>query len=114
MTASGPDSCGSSSGSPAPMRRAQIEAMRTFGAIGPDVDVEPLVARMLRRRIERIDERDHGAITFERLGNVLGRLLGILGGAGVTMPKDLVLFFKNLLYLSGFAARWRPMPTCSR
>jgi ubiquinone biosynthesis protein len=87
--------------------RMQIDAMRTFGAIGPEVDVEPLVAR-LQQELDRIDEREHGAITFERLGQVLGGLLRIMAGAGMTMPKDLVLFFKNVLYLSGFSAAVAP------
>ncbi|MEH3054387.1 MAG: AarF/UbiB family protein [Patulibacter minatonensis] len=87
--------------------RMQIEAMRVFGAIGPNVDVEPLIAR-LQAELDTIDDRQAGAITFERLGDVLGGLLRILGSAGVQMPKDLVLFFKNLLYLSGFSAAVAP------
>lgn len=87
--------------------RKQVEAMRTFGAIGDDVDVEPLVAR-LQAELNRIDDRAGGAITFERLGGALGGLLRIMAGAGVRMPKDLVLFFKNLLYLSGFSAAVAP------
>lgn len=87
--------------------RIQIEAMRTFGAIGDDVDVEPLIAR-LQRELDEIDSREAGAITFERLGEVLGGLLRIMAGAGMVMPKDLVLFFKNLLYLSGFSAAVAP------
>jgi ubiquinone biosynthesis protein len=87
--------------------RLQVEAMRTFGAIGDDVDTAPLVAK-LQAELDRIDAREHGAITFQRLGDVLGGLLRIMAGAGVTMPKDLVLFFKNLLYLNGFSAAVAP------
>lgn len=87
--------------------RIQIEAMRTFGAISDDVDVEPLIAR-LQGELDAIDRREAGAITFERLGEVLGGLLRIMAGAGMVMPKDLVLFFKNLLYLSGFSAAVAP------
>ncbi|MBO9532540.1 MAG: AarF/ABC1/UbiB kinase family protein [Solirubrobacteraceae bacterium] len=87
--------------------RVMMEAMRTFGAVSDDVDLARLIAR-LQIELEAIDARDAGAITFERLGQVLGSLLRILGAAGVTLPKDLVLFFKNLLYLSGFSAAVAP------
>lgn len=87
--------------------RAQVEAMRTFGAIDADADVEELVAR-LQEDLTRLDDRADGEITFDRLGETLGRLLRTLAEGGFRMPKELVLFFKNLLYLSGFAASVAP------
>lgn len=87
--------------------RAQVEAMRTFGAITEDADVEELVAR-LQTDLSRLDERADGQITFDRLGETLGQLLRTLAAGGFRMPKELVLFFKNLLYLSGFAAAVAP------
>jgi ubiquinone biosynthesis protein len=87
--------------------RAQVEAMRTFGAIDEDADVEELVAR-LQADLTRLDDRADGEITFDRLGETLGRLLRTLAEGGFRMPKELVLFFKNLLYLSGFAASVAP------
>jgi ubiquinone biosynthesis protein len=87
--------------------RAQVEAMRTFGAIEADADVEALVAR-LQEDLTRLDDRTDGEITFDRLGETLGRLLRTLAQGGFRMPKELVLFFKNLLYLSGFAASVAP------
>jgi ubiquinone biosynthesis protein len=87
--------------------RAQVEAMRTFGAIDDDADVEALVAR-LQADLTRLDDRSDGQITFDRLGETLGRLLRTLAAGGFRMPKELVLFFKNLLYLSGFAASVAP------
>jgi ubiquinone biosynthesis protein len=87
--------------------RAQVEAMRTFGAIEADADVEALVAR-LQEDLTRLDDRTDGEITFDRLGDTLGRLLRTLAQGGFRMPKELVLFFKNLLYLSGFAASVAP------
>ena len=86
---------------------AQIEAMRAFGAIPDDADTEALVAE-LSVELERLDDRVDGAITFERLGDTIGRLLAVLIRNGFRMPKELVLFFKNLLYLSGFAASIAP------
>lgn len=86
---------------------AQVEAMRTFGAIDADADTATLVAE-LQRELDTIDARERGQVTFDQLGITLGRLLVVLSRNGFTMPKDLVLFFKNLLYLSGFAASVAP------
>lgn len=87
--------------------RGQVEAMRTFGAIDADADVEALVAR-LQADVDRLDDRTDGDVTFDRLGDTLGRLLRTLAAGGFVMPKELVLFFKNLLYLSSFAASVAP------
>ncbi|WP_084270077.1 ABC1 kinase family protein [Patulibacter minatonensis] len=87
--------------------RAQVEAMRTFGAIDEGADVEALV-QSLQRDLSRLDARTDGQVTFDRLGETLGRLLRTLAAGGFRMPKELVLFFKNLLYLSGFAAAVAP------
>ncbi|WP_320669100.1 ABC1 kinase family protein [Patulibacter defluvii] len=87
--------------------RMQVEAMRSFGALAPDSDVDLLVERF-QAEIDRLAERSDGAVTFDRLGLTLGRLLGVLAGGGVRIPKELVLFFKNLLYLGDFAASVAP------
>lgn len=85
----------------------QVHALAHFGAIPPGADVGPLVEQ-LQAELDRLDRREHGAVTFDRLGDTLGRLLRVLAANGFTMPKELVLFFKNLLYLSGFAAAIAP------
>jgi ubiquinone biosynthesis protein len=87
--------------------RGQVEAMKTFGAIDHKADVDTLVAE-LQVELNRIDSRERGEVTFDQLGLTLGRLLQVLARNGFRMPKDLVLFFKNLLYLSGFAANVAP------
>ncbi len=87
--------------------RLQVQAMEQFGALSQGADVKALV-EALQAELTRIDAREAGAITFERLGEVLGSLLRLLAERGVTLPKDLVLFFKNLLYLSGFSATVAP------
>ena len=87
--------------------RAQVEAMRTFGAIREDGDVDALVER-LQVDLSRLDARADGQVTFDRLGETLAGLLRTLAAGGFRMPKELVLFFKNLLYLSGFAASVAP------
>jgi ubiquinone biosynthesis protein len=87
--------------------RGQIEALRDFGAIPPDADLGAL-ADELGAELARLDQRADGAVTFERLGDTVGRQLRILTRNGFRMPKDLILFFKNLLYLSSFAAGIAP------
>lgn len=85
----------------------QVAAMQAFGAIGHDVDTTEVVAE-LQVELDTLRERSRGEVTFDQLGATLGRLLQILARHGFRMPKDLVLFFKNLLYLSGFAASVAP------
>ncbi|MCL8253153.1 AarF/UbiB family protein [Aeromicrobium fastidiosum] len=87
--------------------RGQIEAMRSFGAIERDADVETLVDE-LQAELDLLSTRSRGEVTFDQLGITLGRLLQVLARNGFRMPKDLVLFFKNLLYLAGFAASVAP------
>jgi ubiquinone biosynthesis protein len=84
---------------------AQAEALRDFGAIANAGDA--LVAE-LGAELERTALRVDGAVTFERLGDTVSSQLGILARHGFRMPKELVLFFKNLLYLSSFAAAIAP------
>ncbi len=86
---------------------AQIAAMQTFGAIDSDADIDELVAE-LQKEVDAIDSRERGEVTFDELGLTLGRLIVVLANNGFRMPKELVLFFKNLLYLSGFAASVAP------
>ncbi len=87
--------------------RGQVEAMRTFGAVEEDADIETVVHE-LQVELDLLQERARGQVTFDQLGVTLGRLLQVLARHGFRMPKDLVLFFKNLLYLSGFAASVAP------
>ncbi len=87
--------------------RGQIEAMQSFGAIERDASVEPLVVE-LQAELDVLSSRARGEVTFDQLGITLGRLLQVLARNGFRMPKDLVLFFKNLLYLAGFAASVAP------
>ncbi len=85
----------------------QIAAMARFGAIPPEADLTVLTAA-LQEQADRLEQRADGAVTFDRLGDTLGRVLRVLAAGGFRMPKELVLFFKNLLYLSGFTAGMAP------
>lgn len=85
----------------------QLRALEEFGAFPADVDMQE-VASELEVELERIDPASGASLTFEQLGSALTRLLRILSAHRFRLPKELILFFKNLLYLSSFAASVAP------
>lgn len=85
--------------------RAQLDAMVDFGAIATDVDLDVLVAEIHRE--VRPDDLAEDADVSE-LANRIGILVRVIARHGVQLPKELVLFFKNLLYLNGFAGSVAP------
>jgi len=90
--------------------RMQLEGLQAFGAVPAGADLAEL-AREIEDRLNAADPsilaRD-GAMTVERLGVALGTIIRVLAANGFTLPTELVLFFKNLLYLNGFAATLAP------
>lgn len=85
---------------------AQLLAMVELGAIPPEAD---LVA--LRTAFEDEERRmgsRPGGLTYDSMADELGRAIRILVASGFRLPKTLVLFFKNILYLNGFAAAVAP------
>ncbi len=91
--------------------RLQLEAMRDFGAIGPDADFERLVAEVQVHadKLAEIEIRA-GQVShdLDELAESMGLILRLLARTGFVLPKELVLFFKNLLYLNSFAASLAP------
>jgi len=84
--------------------RVQLEAMREFGAVPADTDVAALAAEL-----EALDAEQHDAvITHEQMVEGMGQVMRILVAHGFRLPKELVLFFKNLLYLNGLSATLAP------
>jgi predicted unusual protein kinase regulating ubiquinone biosynthesis (AarF/ABC1/UbiB family) len=45
---------------------------------------------------------------LDEVADALGTIIRLLARAGFVAPKELVLFFKNMLYLNGFAAALAP------
>ena len=84
----------------------QLQALQLFGAVPPGEDLGAL-ARRIEDRLNAVDPsilaRDK-PMSVDMLGEVLAAVVRILTESGFTLPKELVLFFKNLLYLNGFAA----------
>jgi ubiquinone biosynthesis protein len=85
----------------------QLAALEQFGAIPPDADIGAL-ADELRLELDDLDPAAGNRLTFDQLGETLGSVLRILSENGFRLPKELVLFFKNLLYLTGFTASVAP------
>jgi ubiquinone biosynthesis protein len=85
--------------------RAQLEGLRDFGAIPLGTDIDSLTATL-----EALEaEQPHpDVVTHEQIVDGMGRDMRVLVAHGFRLPKDLVLFFKNLLYLNGLAATLAP------
>lgn len=79
---------------------SELEAMVTFGAIPPGADLAAIAADIEAE----VDPGSLGAdADTAALAAAVGRLIRVVAGRGFRLPKELVLFFKNLLYLNGFA-----------
>ncbi len=83
---------------------AMLDAMTAFGAIPRGVDLAAVTAELQARA----DAVPSGTVRFDELADVLGEVIRILVGNGFRLPSELVLFFKNLLYLNGLAAAVAP------
>ena len=88
----------------------QLKGLQQFGAVPPGADLDDL-ARQLEDQLNAVDPSllaREGDFTVDKLGQALGSILKLLAAEGFHLPKELVLFFKNLLYLNGFAASLAP------
>jgi len=88
----------------------QMRALQAFGAVPAGADL-PLLSQQLEAQLEAVDPtllRRDTELTVDALGAALGAIIGLLVSNGFRLPKGLVLFFKNLLYLNGFATALAP------
>lgn len=88
----------------------QIRGMQRFGAVPDDVDVDEL-AQEVNDALNAIDPKllsREEVLGVDELGQALGAVIKVLVSRGFQLPSELVLFFKNLLYLNGFAASLAP------
>ena len=85
----------------------QVRALQGFGALPSDVDVTVIAAQLdaaaadVRARFGGPD--GPAGVTLAQVAQSMGATMQMLAANGFHLPKDLVLFFKNLLYLNGFA-----------
>jgi ubiquinone biosynthesis protein len=84
--------------------QGQLAAMRDLGALPADVDLQ-MVMRDLRLDQAPIDPT---TLTGEELVAEVQRVVKALLGYGAKMPKELMLYVKNMVFLDGAMARLAP------
>lgn len=88
----------------------QLVGLQDFGAVPPNADLAALASEV-EGKLNDIDPailaRDR-PLSVDQMGQALGTVIRVLASNGFRLPKELVLFFKNLLYLNGFAAALAP------
>ena len=82
----------------------QISALRDLGALPADTDVDAVVAEL------GLDQPavDLTTMTPSALNSEMQRVIKALLGLGARMPKDLMLFVKNMVFLDGAIATLAP------
>jgi len=84
--------------------RFQLAALRDLGALPPDTDLEAVIRDLGLDR----PPKDPTQMTPEELTAELRELTKALLGYGARMPKELMLFVKNMLFLDGALATLAP------
>ena len=84
--------------------KGQMAAMRDLGALPPDTDLEAVI-RDLRLDQPTIDPT---TLTGEELVAEVQRVVKALLGYGARLPKELMLYVKNMVFLDGAMARLAP------
>jgi ubiquinone biosynthesis protein len=84
--------------------RLQLAALRDLGALPPDTDLESVISDLGLDR----PAKDPTTMAPEELIAEIRDLTKALLGYGARMPKELMLFVKNLLFLDGALATLAP------
>jgi ubiquinone biosynthesis protein len=84
--------------------KGQMAAMRDLGALPPDTDLDAVI-RDLRLDLPPVDPT---TLTGEQLVGEVQRGVKALLGYGARMPKELMLYVKNMVFLDGAMARLAP------
>jgi len=84
--------------------KGQLAAMRDLGALPADVDLRMVIHDL------RLDQApiDPTMLTGEELVAEVQRVVKALLGYGAKMPKELMLYVKNMVFLDGAMARLAP------
>ncbi|MDO8364040.1 MAG: AarF/UbiB family protein [Actinomycetota bacterium] len=84
--------------------KGQMSAMRDLGALPLDTDLEAVIKDL------RLDQPtiDPTTLTGEELVAEVQRVVKALLGYGARMPKELMLYVKNMVFLDGAMARLAP------
>ena len=84
--------------------RGQMAALRDLGTLPPDTDLEAVIADLGLDR----PAVDPTTLTPDELVAEIQRMVKGLLGYGARLPKELMLFVKNLVFLDGAIARLAP------
>ncbi|HUF34070.1 MAG TPA: AarF/UbiB family protein [Acidimicrobiales bacterium] len=84
--------------------RSQLDALVDLGALPPDTDLDAVIRDL------RLDQAPVDPITMtgDELVNELRTVVKALLGYGARMPKELMLFIKNMVFLDGAIASLAP------
>jgi ubiquinone biosynthesis protein len=82
----------------------QIEALRDLGALPLDTDIKAVIKDL------NLDQPvvDPTTLSGEELVNEVQRIVKAMMGYGARMPKELMLYVKNMVFLDGAIARLAP------
>jgi ubiquinone biosynthesis protein len=83
---------------------SQVAALRDLGALPPHTDVDTVIAQLGLDR----PPLDPTTLTADELVEELQRSIKTLLALGARMPKELMLFVKNLVFLDGAIATLAP------
>jgi ubiquinone biosynthesis protein len=83
---------------------SQLTALRDLGVLPPDADLDQVVREL------KLDQPalDPTTISGEQLVGELQQMIKALLGLGARMPKELMLFVKNMVFLDGAIASLAP------
>jgi len=83
---------------------SQLAALRDLGALPPDADLEAIIVEL------GLDQPmvDPTSLTPEQLTGEIQRVVKALLGSGARLPKPLMLFVKNMVFLDGAIATLAP------
>jgi ubiquinone biosynthesis protein len=84
--------------------RTQLAALRDLGALPPDTDLEQVIVDL---DLEG-PPIDPTSLTPDEMIHEIQRVVKLLLGYGARMPKELMLYVKNLVFLDGAIARLAP------
>jgi ubiquinone biosynthesis protein len=84
--------------------RAQLDALRDLGALPPDTDLDFVISDLGLDR----PPIDPTQLSADELVHEIQRTIKALLGMGARLPKELMLFVKNLVFLDGAIATLAP------
>ena len=84
--------------------KTQVAALRDLGALPRDTDLDAVITDL------RLDQApvDPTTLTGDELVHEVQRVVKALLGYGARMPKELMLYVKNMVFLDGAIARLAP------